>query len=261
VRFINRVLKKIGNDDLDKRKQVKQLVAFSHVKKFHERYIAFHLICKIAGCTFVAFRKKFNFTYMKIIIVGATGTIGRSVTAELSKRHEVIKASRTNADIKVDILSPTSIEEMYNEVGAFDAVVSTTGAAYFGSLKPATDLDFRKGIDSKLMGQVNLVLIGQHYINPKGSFTLTTGVLAEDPVINGSNLSMVNGGIHSFVIAAAIELENNIRINAVCPGVVEDAPHYFPYFPGHIPVPMDRVVAGYIKSVEGANTGKIIKIL
>jgi NAD(P)-dependent dehydrogenase (short-subunit alcohol dehydrogenase family) len=197
---------------------------------------------------------------MKIIIVGSTGIIGKKVAEELSKRHEVINASRTNAEIKVNIESTSSIEAMYKKVGKFDAVISTTGEGYFGPLKNATDAVFRKGINSKLMGQVNLVLIGQHHINEKGSFTLTTGILADDPVFNGSNLSLVNGGINSFVIAAAIELENNVRINAVSPGVVEDAPHYFPFFPGHIPVAMDNVVAAYIKSVEGFLTGKIIRV-
>jgi len=197
---------------------------------------------------------------MKIIIVGSTGIIGKKVAEELSKRHEVINASRTNAEIKVNIESTSSIEAMYKKVGKFDAVISTTGEGYFGPLKNATDAVFRKGINSKLMGQVNLVLIGQHHINEKGSFTLTTGILADDPVFNGSNLSLVNGGINSFVIAAAIELENNVRINAVSPGVVEDAPHYFPFFPGHIPVAMDNVVAAYIKSVDGFLTGKIIRV-
>jgi NAD(P)-dependent dehydrogenase (short-subunit alcohol dehydrogenase family) len=197
---------------------------------------------------------------MKIIIVGATGTIGKVVCEELSKRHEIIKASRSKGDMQVNIESPKSIESMFKHVGNFDAVVSTTGEGYFGPLKPATDKDFRKGIDSKLMGQINLVLIGQHYINAKGSFTLTSGVLAEDPVIQGSNLSMANGGINSFVIAASIELQYDVRINAVSPGVVEDSPGYFPYFPGHIPVVMDNVVAAYVRSVEGAVTGKIIKV-
>jgi NAD(P)-dependent dehydrogenase (short-subunit alcohol dehydrogenase family) len=197
---------------------------------------------------------------MKIIIIGATGTIGKVVTEELSKRHEIIKASRSKGDVQVDISSPKSIESMYKHIGKFDALVSTTGEGYFGPLRTATDKEFRKGIDSKLMGQVNLVLIGQHHINEKGSFTLTSGILAEDPVLLGANLSMVNGAINSFVTAAAIELENNVRINVVSPGVVEDSPGYFPYFPGHIPVMMDNVVAAYVRSLEGALTGKIIKV-
>jgi NAD(P)-dependent dehydrogenase (short-subunit alcohol dehydrogenase family) len=197
---------------------------------------------------------------MKIIIIGATGTIGRVVTEELSKRHEIIKASRTKGEVQVDIQSPKSIEAMYKRIGKFDAVVSASGQGHFGPLKTATDKDFRKGVDSKLMGQVNLVLIGQHRINAKGSFTLTSGILGEDPVLRGSNLSMINGGINSFVIAAAIELQNDVRVNAVSPGVVEDSPEHFPLFPGHVPVPMDNVVAAYVRSVEGALTGKIIKV-
>jgi len=197
---------------------------------------------------------------MKIIIVGASGTIGKKVTAAFKDKHEVITAGSKSGDIQVDITDPASIEAFYKMTGPFDALISVTGAGHFGLLVTMTPENFKIGVNSKLMGQVNLVLIGQHYINPKGSFTLTSGILANDPVVYGANLSAVNGALHSFVMAAAIELENNVRINAVSPGVVEDSPHYFDAFPGQIPVKMDRVVAGYIKSVLGGGTGKVIEI-
>ncbi|GAA4333843.1 short chain dehydrogenase [Mucilaginibacter gynuensis] len=197
---------------------------------------------------------------MKIIIVGAIGTIGKKVTEALQGDHEIITAGSKSGDLQVDITSPESIEAFYKQTGNFDALVSTTGSGHFGPLKSTTPADFKKGIDSKLLGQINLVLIGQHYINPKGSFTLTSGILSEDPVVNGVNLSTLNGGLNSFVIGAAIELENDVRINAVSPGVVEDSPGYFPYFPGHIPVTMDKVVVAYIRSVLGAGTGQVIKV-
>ena len=155
---------------------------------------------------------------------------------------------------------PESIENLFRQVASFDALVCTAGDAYFGPWKNMTDKEFRKGIDSKLMGQINLVLIGQHYINPKGSFTLTSGVLTYDPVLSGANLSATNGAIEAFVRAAAIELGNAVRINAVSPTVVEDAPEYFSYFPGHIPVTMKRVVNGYQKSVLGMGTGQVINV-
>ncbi|MCR8556744.1 short chain dehydrogenase [Mucilaginibacter sp. BJC16-A38] len=197
---------------------------------------------------------------MKIIIVGATGTIGKHITAALQKDHEVITAGSKSGDLQVDISSPESIERFYGQTGKFDAMVSATGSAHFGPLNTMTDADFRKGIDSKLMGQINLVLIGQHYINPKGSFTLTSGILSEDPIILGANLSAVNGAINGFVKSAAIELENGVRINAISPGVFEESPGYFPYFPGHIPVKMDRVTQAYMKSVLGAITGQVIEV-
>lgn len=197
---------------------------------------------------------------MKIIIVGASGTIGKRVAGALEKDHEIIKVGSKSGDIQADLTSPASIENLFKQAGSFDALVSMAGDAYFGPLKTATDKEFNIGIHSKLMGQINLVLIGQHYINPGGSFTLTSGSLAEDPVRSGANASVANGGIDAFARAAAIELENGVRINAVSPTVVEDSPGYFPYFPGQIPVTMERVVNGYIKSILGAGTGQVIKI-
>ena len=122
---------------------------------------------------------------MKIIIIGATGTIGKHVTAALQKDQEVIKAVSKSADMQVDITSTESIENFYKQVGKFDALLCTAGDAQFGPLAYMKEADFRVGVNSKLMGQVNLVLIGQHYINPKGSFTLTSGALADDPDSDG----------------------------------------------------------------------------
>ncbi len=198
---------------------------------------------------------------MKIIVVGASGTIGAPVTEELRKRHEVVTVGSGSGDIHMDMTSREEIRRMYKEVGEFDALVSAAGKA---AMKPFTELaeeDFYVGIRSKMMGQINLVLEGQHLINNNGSFTLISGILNEDPVKNSAALGFVNGAINSFTISAACELERGVRINTVCPGLVEDsAEDLGPYFPGHTPVSMKRVVDAYVKSVEGIRTGEIIKI-
>jgi NAD(P)-dependent dehydrogenase (short-subunit alcohol dehydrogenase family) len=196
---------------------------------------------------------------MKIIIVGASGTMGKHLTNAFEKEHEVISTATKGCDIQVDITSAESIENMFKQVGAFDALISTAGPTYVGPWKKMNDKEFRKGIDGKMMGQINLVLIGQHYINPKGSFTLITGALTHDPQKNFANASAANGAVEAFVRAAAIELENGIRINAVSPTVIENSPHYFPFFPGNIPVTMQQLEYGFRKSVFGANTGQVIK--
>lgn len=196
---------------------------------------------------------------MKIIIVGASGTMGKHLTGAFKNEHEVITASTADCDVKVDITSVGSIENMYRQIGAFDALISTAGPTYVGPWKKLTDKEFRQGVEGKMMGQINLVLIGQHHINPKGSFTLITGALSHDPQKNFANASAVNGAVEGFVRAAAIELENGIRINAVSPTVIENSPQYFPYFPGDIPVTMQQLEYGFRKSVFGANTGQVIK--
>jgi NAD(P)-dependent dehydrogenase (short-subunit alcohol dehydrogenase family) len=196
---------------------------------------------------------------MKMIIVGASGTMGKHLTSAFSKENEVVTAASNGCDLQVDITSPESIENMFKKLGPFDALISTAGPTFVGPWKKLTDATFRQGVEGKMMGQINLVLIGQHYINPKGSFTLITGALSHDPQKNFANASAANGAVEGFVRAAAIELENGIRINAVSPTVIENSPQYFPFFPGDIPVTMQQLEFGFRKAVFGANTGQVIK--
>jgi NAD(P)-dependent dehydrogenase (short-subunit alcohol dehydrogenase family) len=196
---------------------------------------------------------------MKIIIVGATGTMGTYLSSAFEKENEIIRAASEGGDFQVDITSPEAIEKFFQEVGPFDALISTAGPTFVGPWKKLDDTTFRKGVEGKMMGQINLVLIGQHYINPKGSFTLITGALTEEPQINFANASAANGAVEGFVRGAAIELENRIRINAVSPTVIENSPHYFPYFPGEIPTTMKQLEFMFRKSVFGAVTGHVIK--
>jgi len=199
---------------------------------------------------------------MKILVVGGTGTIGKRVVSALKQKHEdVLVAARTTGDLTVDMASSQSIKDLFGNIGSLDAIVCTAGEAKWDTLANLSEDDFYIGIKSKLMGQVNLVRLGINYLNAGGSITLTTGILADDPVEMTTSAAMVNGAIHSFVKAAALELQNGQRINAVCAGVVQDAyEKYKDYFPGHDPVPMSKVVNGYIKSIEGKITGQIIRV-
>lgn len=198
---------------------------------------------------------------MKIIVVGSTGLIGSAVVKELSERHEVISVGHTKGEIQVDITNNQSIENLYKKIGKFDALVATTGKVVFAELEQLTDEKFHIGLNDKLMGQVNLVTIGSRYINEKGSFTLTSGILSQDPIRYGVSASMVNGALESFVKAAAIELPRNIRINCVSPTVISEAmKDYAPYFRGFVPVSAALAAMAYSKSVEGLQTGQIYRI-
>lgn len=198
---------------------------------------------------------------MKILIVGGNGTIGSKVSTHFSKKHEVIVAGRNSGDVQMDMTNSESIKAIFEKIGKVDAVVCTAGEAKWADFDTLSEDDFYIGIKSKLMGQVNLVRIGKDYMNPGGSFTLSTGILADHPVLMTTSAAMVNGAIHSFAKAVCLELKNNIRINVVSSGLVEDAvEHYEAYFPGHNPIPMKKVVNGFVKSVEGAGTGEIIRM-
>jgi NAD(P)-dependent dehydrogenase (short-subunit alcohol dehydrogenase family) len=195
---------------------------------------------------------------MKIIVIGASGTIGRAVVKELAPRHEIILVGKNSGDFQVDMANEKSIEELFQKTGRFDALVSAAGQVHFGPFDEMTASLYQVGLQDKLMGQVNLVLIGRKFINDTGSFTLTSGILSHDPIRFGSSASMVNGAIDSFVRAAALELGRGIRINAVSPTVIQESmPQFAPYFRGFEPVPVSRVALAYSKSVEGLQTGQV----
>lgn len=198
---------------------------------------------------------------MRILVIGGNGTIGKQIVEKLAKENEVVIAGRTSGDVQVDFSNADSIKSMFEKVGKVDAIVVTAGDAKWDAFTNLSEEDFYIGIKSKLMGQVNVVRIGKDYLTSGGSITLTTGILADDPVDKTTSAAMVNGAIHSFVKAVALEL-TSVRVNAVCSDLVEDSyEKYKDYFPGNTPVPMHKVVDGYVKSIFGKNTGRIFRIM
>ncbi|WP_299106534.1 short chain dehydrogenase [uncultured Tenacibaculum sp.] len=198
---------------------------------------------------------------MRVLVIGGNGTIGKTVVSSFKNDNEVLVAGRSSGDVIVNIADSKSIQSMFEKVGKLDSIICIAGEAKWDDFNKLTEEDFYIGLKSKLMGQVNLVRIGKDYLNSNGSITLTTGILADDPVIKTTSAAMVNGGIHSFVQAAALEMENGIRINVVSSGMVEDAyEKYKDYFPGHNPIPMRKVINGYLRSVKGKGNGEIIRI-
>lgn len=198
---------------------------------------------------------------MKILIVGGNGTIGQPVTEHFLKDNEVIIAGRNSGSLKIDIANSNSIEQALEQIGQLDAIICIAGEAKWANFKELTEEDFYIGLKSKLMGQVNLVRLGLKCLNKNGSITLSTGILADDPVVKTTSAAMVNGAIHSFVQAVALEMENGKRVNVVSLGMVEDAyEKYKDYFPGHNPIPMKKAINAYVKSVKGKGNGEVIRI-
>ncbi len=199
---------------------------------------------------------------MKIIVVGATGTIGSAVTKELGQRHEIVKVGGKSGDVQVDMTSPDSIRQMYKRIGSVDAVVSAAGNAHFGPLDQLSQKEFTVGLNSKFMGQVNLVLLGLEWVHDGGSFTLTSGILSHDPIPGGAAVTPINAAVEGFALGASIEMPRGLRINVVSPGVLEESMDTFgSFFRGHVPVPGWRVALAYSKSVEGRLSGKVFEAL
>ena len=196
---------------------------------------------------------------MKIIVVGATGTIGNRVVKALSGRHEILKVSHSRGKVQVDLAIPDSIKKMYRAIGEFDAVVCAAGVARFGMLDDLTDEDYGIGLENKLMGQVNVVRFGHKLIRDNGSFTLTSGVLSQEPVAGSSAISLVNAAVEAFVRAASLELQRGIRINAVSPIWVSETLKAMGRDSAE-GMPAEETAIAYVKSVEGQYNGEVLDV-
>jgi len=194
---------------------------------------------------------------MRILVIGATGTIGRAVVEGLSAGNEVLAASRSKSPIAVDITDIASIRAMFQRVGQVDAVVSAAGDARFKPFDQLTDDDFAFSLGHKLMGQVNVVRYGMNNVRDGGSFTLTSGVLAQKPMPGSGAISLVNAGLEGFTRAAALEAPRGIRVNVVSPPWVTETLIAYGMDPA-IGLPAATVARAYVRSVTGSESGATI---
>ncbi|MDH7445584.1 short chain dehydrogenase [Aquimarina sp. 2201CG14-23] len=197
---------------------------------------------------------------MKILIIGATGTIGKEIYDHLKENHEVYAAHRNSDSYPIDITNKDSIKSLFDTLPKLDAVINAAGTASWKHFSDLSEEDYYVGIKSKLMGQVNLVHIAKDYLNENAVITLTTGILAEHYEPNTTALSLVNGAIHSFVNSAAKELERGIRLNVVAPGAIAGDFPEDQKFAGYLPVQIQDVVKIYEYTLTSTNTGQILKI-
>ncbi|MEU1072913.1 MULTISPECIES: short chain dehydrogenase [unclassified Streptomyces] len=198
---------------------------------------------------------------MRILLVGAAGTLGSAVHKALAERgHEVIGVGRTGGDLVADVTDPQAVARLYEQAGPLDAVAVAAGDAVFKPLAELSADDFAATLRGKTLSQIELVRQGVRHVAPTGSFSLISGILTEQPIVAGAAASTANGAVEAFVRAAAIELAPQ-RINAVSPTVVEESlPAYGPFFAGMEAVPAARAATAYVRSIEGAQTGQIYRV-
>lgn len=195
---------------------------------------------------------------MRIVVCGATGTIGSAVSAALESRgHRIVRVGASSGDFRADIANPTSIRALYAGVGLVDAVVCCAGVATFGALADLTDAGFRTSVENKLMGQVNLVRYGLGVVTEGGSFTLTSGDLVQKPAPGASAVVMAGAAVEAFARAAALDLEGRYRLNVVSPGWVAESR----VKAGLDPIPgiwAKDLAEYYVDLVEGEQTGQVV---
>ena len=199
---------------------------------------------------------------MKILVIGATGTIGSAIIQELKNDTDLVTASLNSGDYRVDLADPSSIVNMLKQVGQLDGIIcAASRGVIFKPLLEMTVEDYLSSMQQKLFGQQTLVLKGIELLNDYGSITLTTGIMNRDFVKHGSAAAAVNNAVEGFVKTAAIEMPRGIRINAVSPALLEPSVEkYATLCPGFEPVSAAKVARAYRKSIYGVQSGQIYHV-
>ncbi|MFK0009515.1 short chain dehydrogenase [Paenarthrobacter sp. NPDC090520] len=195
---------------------------------------------------------------MTVLIIGAGGQIGSAAEVALGSHHEIVGVGR-NTNPAVDTTDSDSIRALFETVGQVDAVVVATAAGTL-PFRPVTELtadDYREAFEGKVLSQLDVVRIGVAFVKDGGSFTLTSGITAREPVPHGAAAALANGALESFVISAATELPRGIRINIVSPTVLEGSEEFYDAFPGFNHISPAAVGRAFLKSVDGVQTGQI----
>ena len=192
---------------------------------------------------------------MKIIIVGASGRIGKEVDKALSASHEIIRVGVRSGDVQCDYTNMESVRGMFEKIGKFDSLISVAGGdSTFKSFQDLDDKDYRYGFERKFLGQIRFLKLGERFVRDNGSFIFTSGFLSHYPNPVSIATGPLNAAIDTFVKNTASLLLRGIRINVVSP-----APIVEPGQEGKGLVTAAETAKLYVEAVEKNMTGQVLK--
>jgi NAD(P)-dependent dehydrogenase (short-subunit alcohol dehydrogenase family) len=191
---------------------------------------------------------------MKVIVVGATGTVGTALAGALETGHEVVRVSR-RGDLSADLADLESLPELFARVPDADAVACCAASAPLTSL---ADDGFLAGLRAKLLGQVELARQAAGCLRDGGAIVLTSGKIPENTPGSAGG-ALVNAGLEAFVRAAATEMPRGVRLNAVSPGWVRETLVELG-MDGAAGTPASTVARAYVNLLEGTARGQVVEV-
>ena len=195
----------------------------------------------------------------KIVVVGATGRLGRVVVGGLSD-YEVVRAGRSGPDLKIDALDFGSVSDVFASVGTFDGLISCIGGTPFKTFEELTMEDFALGLSKKCFSQLNLAKAAIPYLTENGSITLTSGIIGDEPILAGSCAAAANGALNMCVSTLAAEYAGKLRINIVSPSIIENSVEdYGMLFDGFEPTSKKRIVEAYRRTISAPISGRVLR--
>lgn len=121
----------------------------------------------------------------------------------------------------LDARQEAELRTLLDGIEPIDHLVLTVNSG--AAVGPFVEIDqarFRAAFDNKFWPYVNTIRLAAPKLRRGGSVTLVTGAAARRAVPNMAGLAATNGALNALVGPLALELAP-VRVNAVCPGVVE----------------------------------------
>jgi len=197
----------------------------------------------------------------KIIVVGATGRLGKEVVEGLEKDYEVIRAGRSGPDLKLDAFDFSSVSDVFATVGPFDGLVSCIGGTPFKTFEELSMEDFATGLSTKCLSQLNLAKAAIPFLSENGSITLTSGIIGDEPLLAGACAAAANGALNMCVSTLAAEYAGKLRINIVSPSIIENSVDYYGMlFDGFEPTSKESIIHAYRRTISAPITGHVLRL-
>lgn len=195
----------------------------------------------------------------RVVVIGGTSGIGRAIAEHAAATGaQVIAASRTAGDSapapqialeQVDLTSTSSIEALFQRVGAFDHLVLSAGPGAMGTVRQLSSEAARPFMDTKFWGYYDAIRFAAEHIAADGSMTLVGGGASRKHAPGRPMMAAINAALEALGKANAIDLAP-VRVNVIAPGLV-DTPAY-----AGLPAEVrDGMLAGYAATVPAGRAG------
>ena len=205
---------------------------------------------------------------MNIVIFGATGGIGKCLSFDLIKSHNLFIGSKNLDKIedllsdidnhgnicegnKIDITQYKSIEQFLDDavksMGSIDCIINCVGSLL---LKPAhltKQEELENVFNTNVYSSLNIIKYGfKHMRKNGGSMIFFSSAASMVGLKNHDAIAAAKGAISSMVLSSASTYSRyNIRINAIAPGLVET--------PLTEKITSNKISLDYSKSIHGLN--------
>jgi NAD(P)-dependent dehydrogenase (short-subunit alcohol dehydrogenase family) len=171
---------------------------------------------------------------MRVVVTGCSSGIGRATASELAARgHEVVATARrpeTLAGLDVaerialDVDSQSSVDALFAQTGAVDAVVNNAGTGVRGPIEAVPLEEVQRMFNTNFFGAVRVMQAVLPAMRQRGSGTLVnvTSIAAHFALPLHGFYSASKYALQAVTEAARLEVGHyGVRVLAVAPGFVE----------------------------------------